>query len=217
MTLRKIFPVLTLALLLVSASTPVFAQVSDSETVLINKRPLGDLGDRTAREIANGLDLNANFLIELAGQLRKDGKIDRKTARFTRTEGDKRMGDLARNAIEAISDAGFFAYVQSILGNQFTLQVFQNDDTIGFEIRSDLATESVAKSRQSTLNLLFRVAQEEKARKAETVEEKDDLILLKSMSVIAEGKKLIIRSALPKVAAQNMIKSRMPINTQSSE
>jgi hypothetical protein len=209
MTFIKILSGLVLCLLFVSATSSASAQDSDSEKILINKRPLQDLGERATSAIDKGADLNASFLVELSGQFGKDGKIDFKTARFTRTEGDERMIDLAKNAIVAISDAGYFAYVRNIVGNQFIVQVSQNNSNVSFEIGSEFGSESKAKERQSTISVFVALVKHQKNRGPLTSDDKDDLTLLESVSAVAEGKKLIIRAVLPKLIVQDMIKRRI--------
>src|SRR5687768_8765744 len=102
-------------LLLLLAAFPVFAQEKHSDEIVVNKKPLQDWASFLFDKIEkNEVDLTQSFLVELDGELTKEGKLDKQKSKFIRTEGDVQMVEIAKRAIEAFHDSGMFNYLLNL-------------------------------------------------------------------------------------------------------
>ena len=110
--MKKIVQIVFLAcgLLLTVAAFPVFAQ---EEKVEINKMLFNNFVQIIKQKVDAGkIDLTESFSIELEGVLNKDGKLDAKKSKFTRSEGDAAMIEIGKSFIEAVGDSGFFRHLK---------------------------------------------------------------------------------------------------------
>lgn len=204
-------------MLITLAAFPVFGQKDDPVTEIeVNKRPIQDFAAFARKEIETGLDLNAEFVVELEGTLTKDGRIDAKTARFKRTDGDPRMVALIRKSIESVNDAGYFSYLTALSAQNLILVIAQDKENLRINIASEFETEARSKSTRSALELMVSLGKHQKNRDNATESEKDDLLLLESVIVGSEGKKLFIKSVLPKATVKEMIERNLSKHKVSS-
>ena len=140
-------------LFLILAAFPVFAQNTTAERVEINRKPLLDLTDLVIDRLQkNELVLSDNFLIEIDGELTKEGKFDRQKTRYVRVEGSEQITDIAKSAVESVNDSGYFTYLTQVESNKINLILAQDNEQIYAIIRSAFETPNRAKTFASTIS-----------------------------------------------------------------
>ena len=139
--------------LVMLAAFPVFAQ----NNVEINRKPLSDFGkdNLDPRLQNNELVLSDNFLVEVEGELDKNGKFDLQKTKYIRTEGNEKIADAAKSAIEAVNDSGVFGYLTQLGAKKINLVFAQNDEQIYAVINSELDSPKRAKTLKSAFRYGF--------------------------------------------------------------
>lgn len=168
----------------------------------VNRKPLDDFGNMVNDKIAKeSLDVTKPFEIVMVGAITKDGKIDTdpKKSRFIKQEGDEKMVEVVKEAIEAIGESGVLAYLKNIDVENVTLQFVQTDNEIKVVVISDQKSAEKAKSKASALNLIMSAAML-------TAKTDDEKALLNSSKVTNSDKNFVINFNLTKEIAHPMIK-----------
>ena len=114
--MRKFYRALFLlcGLLLTLAAFPGFAQQNQSPGVEVNQRPFQDLVGLVKMQVdKKQVDLTKPFSIELEGTLDNSERLDPKTAKFIKTEGDEKTASIAKSFVEAVNVSGMFAYLKN--------------------------------------------------------------------------------------------------------
>ena len=180
----------------------------DLVTFTPNKKPLNDLRDSVKEKVAkNEVDLKAPFSITIDGYLDKEGKLDPKKTRFLDPQGDPKMVDLAKSAIEAINDSGLLMYLNKLGGKHLVATLQQDKDNITVVIKSAIETEEKAKSLTSGFKLLISTGKI--LRKG-----KDEEVLLNSATVSNQGKVFVLNFAVPQAVAQDLIQKQLKETTE---
>lgn len=174
--------------------------------VEINKKPLADFADDvSAKWTTKEIDLNQPFTVVMNGVLTKDGKIDREKSKFdvTKQQGDEKMIDVAKLAIEAVGDSGFLTYLKSLDVDKLTITLVQDDKQITAVISSAQKTPERAKVVSSGINGYIMFG------KTLVEDPSDERTLLNGANVTSEGKNFILNFAIPKPVAQEMINRKL--------
>ena len=184
MNLRLLKSIFTCGFLLLIAAFSLHAQKTDSANGHeINKRPLRDLTNAVTEQVKNGeIDLNAPFLLELKGSLSKDGKLDTKTTKFVKEEGDPRMVKVAKNSLEAISDSGYLQYLNDLGCSDISFRISQNTQDFDGLITCDTLNEKRARAFQSTLNMLISMVGMEAKSDDASPKLKQEMLLLQNVT-----------------------------------
>ena len=183
----------------------------DLVTFQPNKKPLNDLRDSVKEKVAkNEVDLKAPFSITIDGYLDKEGKLDPKKTRFLDPQGDPKMVDLAKAAIEAINDSGLLTYLNNLGGKRLLATLQQDKDNITVVIKSSIETEEKAKSLASGFKLLISTGKI--LRKG-----KDEEVLLNSATVSNQGKVFVLNFAVPQAVAQDLIQKQLKDTTEENK
>ena len=178
--------------------------------VEINKRPLVDLGN-SINEIRakTPVNLESEFVVMGKGKL-KDGKFDPKTFKYGTTAGkDEAVVNIVKDSIEAINEAGYLNYIKDLIGKELSFTLQQDIQNIQATFQSDLDTESLARQRKSSLDLLISLAKKKKQGENASQNDKDDLVLLDGVTTEALGKTLIIKFVAPKAIVHPMIQRKL--------
>ncbi len=177
----------------------------------INRRPLEDLGNYVNELRGNNeVDLESEFTINARGRLTKEGYLDKRTFRFvSASSSDEKMVDVVKESIEAINNAGIFKYLEKLSGTEMELTLRQDLENISGIIQSQTESEMRARSIKTALDLAISFAISSKQGANASQNDKDELELLKNATVITEGKKVIIRFAVPKSVAHPMIERKL--------
>lgn len=176
----------------------------------INKRPLVDLANQVneLRE-KEGIDLQGAFIVKASGKIDKTGKLDPKTFRFERAEGDEKLVGLVEESIEAINVAGYLQYLKDLSGRNLDLLFVQDEDSISATIMSEMESETRARSVKTLLELGISSAKSKKAGDGADQNDKDDLLLLEGAKIMVEGKRLIILFNVEKELVHPMIQRKL--------
>jgi len=173
--------------------------------VEINKKPFEDLGDLVNEGLEKKeVDLNKPFRVVMEGTLTADGKLDRKKSKFIKVEGDEKMREVAQQAIEAVGDSGFLAYLKNSGVDKVTFTLVQDDKQINAIIVSDQKTPEKAGTTASGFNALLSGL---KLLDANGLKKLDDnsKALIENSKITSEGKNFVLNFMLPKQAAQDII------------
>ncbi len=197
---------LVCGLLLTLAAFPAFAQ--EVKEVEINKRPFQDLRDFVKQKVeTKKVDLNKSFSIELEGVLTKEGKLDQKKSKFTKSEGDAAMIEVGKSFIEAVNDSGMFGYLKSLGIENLNFALVQDENQIYANIVSEVETSQSAMTISTGLNFIMKFAQA-KNNEMKNLSE-DEKILINGLKASNNGKILTINLAYDKSVVQEMIKRKL--------
>ena len=191
----------------------------------INKRPFKDLGNIVNDLLARKeIDLEkSQFLVEATGKLDKDGKLEKKTFRFTKAiSTDPKMVDVVKKSIEAFNDSGLLKYLKDLSGKDLRLSIKQDQTVIAAVVQSELDRDTRAASVASALKFGVGIAQDKKKKaiaqmQAENNPDKavdlqneiDDLQLLENTQITSDGKSLVITFNVQKTIVQQMIQRKL--------
>lgn len=193
------------------AAFPVFGQDGPekfskdlpNENFSIDQTPLFDFLDKVLDRVEKKeVDPEADFLLEIEGELTKEDKFDPQKTRFVRAEGDEQMIALAENAFEAVNDSGAFFYFSLIKMRKVKMVFAQSGDQIFATASSEMASNQNARTTANVLDLLL-ISSEARAKDVYAQ------FLLKSTRVLAEDKNVIIKTAVEKSAGQEIIKRKL--------
>lgn len=196
-------------MLLVTGS---FAQES-KDGVTINRRPMNDFAESAVNQIETGkVNLEAPFRVVVSGKLAPNNKnivlADAKIESVTQPENsDPAMVKLVQDAIMAVGDAGWFAYIHNLGSKNVVITVEQTGDTFSASISADQPTGTRAKNLASSFGTMISVATS-LARNDEKRSD-DDRFLLSAMSVASEADKILIGLKLPKAQFQELVKRKI--------
>jgi hypothetical protein len=195
----KIFLQCGIALML--AAFPVFAQKTELvKEVQINKMPLLDFGSLVKYRVSGKeVDLSQSFKIILEGVLDKTGKFDRQQSRFISSEGNAQTAEIAKSAIEAFDDSGWFAYLRNLGAEKVRITLEQDLVNFNAAIESELVTQERAKALASALAVYISLA------KPKITGQDEKTILSGLQQPTASGKVFMLNFALPKQTVQDMI------------
>lgn len=189
---------------------PIADPSSSLNTVEINKRPIVDLGNMVNEMLArNEVDLQTEFIGNAKGKLTKEGRIDPKTLKLQIESPDPDMQRIVQEGILAIDAAGYLQYLNLLSGHDFDLVLKQDADTISAVIQSEMESERRADSTRRSLDLALAAAKVAKSGANADQNDKDDLVLLENAKVESNGKKVIIRFAVPKSIVHPMIQRKL--------
>lgn len=179
--------------------------------VEINKRPMVDLSNAVNELNAKTpLDLQSEFVVNGKGRLDKKGRFDPKTFRYGVTAGkDEAVVNVVKDSIEAINEAGYLAYIKDVIGKELNFTFQQGPENIEASFVTDLANDSLAKQRKTSLDLLISIAKKNKQGENASQDDKDDLVLLESITTEVVGKTLKIKFVVPKTIAHPMIQRKL--------
>lgn len=183
------------------AAFPVFAQ----NGAAVHKKPLTDFTDLVIDRLQkNRLVLSDNFLIELDGELTKEGKFDRRKTRYIRAEGTEQIVDVAKSAVEAINEDGILAYLTQLGANRLNIIFAQNDEQIYAVLKTEYAAQNTAQTTKTTFDMLVKTALMQS-------NDEDEKTLLNATTVSLSEKTVTIKTALEKPVGQEMIQRRLTV------
>jgi hypothetical protein len=190
----------------------------------LNRRPFVDLATAVNGMLSNQqLNLDTEFSVTAKGKLTSEGKLDKKTFRFTSaSSSDPKMVDVVKQSIEAFNDSGMLAYLEKLSGKDLNLAISQDKENISGEVRSAVESETRARSFESAFKLILSYQKEKKANKiaqlqAENKPENaealqaaiDELDLLNKTEIVAEGNQFVVRFKSPKAAMHGLIQRKL--------
>jgi len=198
----------------------------------INSRPLTDLADTVNGLRAKGeFNLDAEFSVEAKGKLTKEGRLDKKTFKFTKVaSSDPKMIAVVKQSIEAFNDTGMLQYLEQLSGKDLNLAIEQGKDNISGEVRSEMETDSRANLLASILKFGLDKAIEKKQDKIAKFQAEnnpddaqalqnamDELALLSSTTIVHEGKQLVVKFTSPKEAIHSLIQRKLDAQAKAKK
>ena len=196
--------------MLVGITQVAHAQTSPAAGEEINEAPLRELAVTVKTSLeSKEFDFDKPFVVEYTGVISKDGKLDLKTGKFSRVEGDKKCADIAKQAIVAISDSGYFAYLRDTSIDNVVILIEQTASDVTARLSASTISETRARSLQSVLSTLILVAKDQINKPEATENDKVNLDLLKATTVTSHEKNLVITISLPKTIFHEIIKSKL--------
>lgn len=170
-----------------------------------NKKPFEDLGDTVNEGLAKKeIDLNKPFLVVLEGVITADGKLDSKKSKFIKAEGDEKMKEVARQAIEAVGNSGFLVYLKNSGVDKVNFTLVQDDKQINVIIVSEQKDLNKAKTTASSLNNMLSIVKTLDANGVKKLDE-NSKVLIENSKITSDGKNFVLNFALPKQTAQDII------------
>jgi len=170
-----------------------------------NQQPLDDFREAVKKTIVKDkVDLKAPFSITIDGVLTPEGKLDSdpKKTHYINPQGDQKMVDMAKSAIEAVNASGLFSYLNKLGGKRVIITLQQDQDNFTALLKSKIETEEKAKTLASGFRFLLTAGK--KLR-----EGKDEAVLLNSATVSNDGSNFIINFAVPQQTAQELIQKQL--------
>ena len=184
----------------------------ESETVKeveINKKPFEDLGDAVNEKLAkNEVDLNQPFLVVMDGTITPDGKLDRKKSRFIRSDGDQKMVDVAKQAIEAVGDSGFLGYLKNQGVDRVNFQMGQDDKQFMVIIVSDQKNPNKANTTASGFNTLLQGLTLADQTGISKLDERSKF-LISNAKVTSNGNNFVFNFVIPKPDGHKLIQDSL--------
>jgi hypothetical protein len=157
--------------LLMLAAFPVFGQNDKSvREIQINKKPITDLAQFVLAKIENDkVDLSQPFKVILEGSLVKKIENDREIVVLDQNKakwlviekeeaGNTQVAEIAKTAVEAISDSGFFTYFYNFGIKDLKITFYQTADKFAVNLESEMETLERARTTASGFNGLFQMA-----------------------------------------------------------
>lgn len=171
----------------------------------INKKPFEDLGDFVNDGLEKKeIDLNKPFSVVMEGAITDDGKLDPKKSKFKKIEGDEKMKEVARQAIEAVGNSGILVYLKNSGVDRVNFTLVQDEKQITVMIVSEQKTPETAGTTASRLNSALSLV---KLADSNGIKKLDDnsKVLIENSKITSNGKNFVLNFALPKQAAQDII------------
>lgn len=199
-------------ILLTFAAFPVFAQNETGEDIQINKKPMADFGNLVKEKIEKGeIDLTKPFKVVVEGVLTRDGKFDtsldketkKPKSQITLAEGDEKMVEVAKMALEAVGDSGWLGYLRNFGAEKVKMTFAQDNENTFLIIESEQATPEKARLMASGLGMVISTAKYVKLGEDETI------LINGAQKPTVNGKIFIFNFALPKQIVQDMIKRNL--------
>ncbi len=179
--------------------------------IRINKKPINDFADYVLEKVEKDkVDLLQSFKVVLQGTLiRKTGNdfdiivLDNRKSKWlslTKEEsGEEKMVEIAKAAVEAISDSGFFGYFYNFGIKELKITFYQTADKFVVNLESEMETFERARITASGLNMIFQVAQ------IQVKKEEEKLLLSGFQKPSTNDKTLFLNFELPKNTVHEMI------------
>lgn len=192
---------------------------SSMPAITINRTPLRELG-RDVKDLIDQkkIDIGAVFNVIATGKLDSDGRIDPNSFKYVKLEGtDQGTVEVVKRSIIAVNDSGYLKWLEKLAGKELNLSISQDNEFITGIVQ----TEAESPARASTLKFLFsnyiKWTVDKKMAPTATEDDRDDLQLLQNATVEVDGKKLVIKFAVPKAAAHGLIQKKLVNNNNAQE
>jgi hypothetical protein len=168
-----------------------------------NKKPLQDFAVNLNQKLdSKEVDLDKPFSVTLDGYLTKEGKIDVKRSRFTKSEGDEKIIAVAKKAIEAVNDTGFFSYLSDLQIEKVKMVFSQDENNVVAILTSEMLDKNRARTVASAFKVLFTIAKMK-------VKEEEIKILLGAATSQSNDNNFILNFLLPKSEAHRLLKNEL--------
>jgi len=115
----------------------IFVCGANAQDIKVNDAPLRDFAkDVQAKIDKKEIDVTKPFSVQMDAYVTNDGKLDRNRSKFTSESGDEKMVEIAKQAIFAMGDSGYFGYLQQADISHATILASQTDQTFTGSVRA---------------------------------------------------------------------------------
>lgn len=195
-------------MLLTVASLPLFAQTEKQSDIVINKKPFSDFGRELKQKIENKeIDLDAPFVVEINGTIDRTGKLS--SVQVIQADGDQKVTDAVKDAIEAFSDSGWLQYLQSFGTSNLSILAKQDDENVSVVLSSLVKSKENARTITSGLRVMFMLAADMKAKRSNAERDDTEKFLLRSITAKADNDKVVIEFFAPKNKVREIIEREL--------
>jgi hypothetical protein len=181
---------------------------ADKNGVVISKRPLKDFAVVALKDIDDkAVQLNNPFKVVIKGRLEanKDGVVILKNPKPVVTKGDPvndpAIDELAKKAIVAVGDAGWFGYLKLFKAKDVIISLEQDGSKFIVNVTADQPSENEAQLASSGLNTLLGFAK--------STAKADEKIFLEKTGTTFEGKNLVLKFEGDKNLVLEMIQRKL--------
>lgn len=197
--------------LLMLAAFPVFGQdKSPSGYIKIKRKPWQDFRRSVIEKIKkDNLDLAASFSLE--GNIKKD--FDQNIISFTKTEGDEKMVEVAKDLVKVFSDSGYLEYFRKLGSEEINFKLTQDADRIYGNISLVQRSEERARLVKNMFDLLI-ISKLAREKAKNNGLDHQDFFLIERVDFETEEKNMIINFDYQKLLVQELIQ-RVLIKAQN--
>ncbi|MFL6373567.1 MAG: hypothetical protein ACJ73D_02760 [Pyrinomonadaceae bacterium] len=184
-----------LAAMFVAAVSVCAASAQDLK---INEQPLRDFSKQVKDQIDNKqVDVTKPFSLEMAAVIRDDGRLDKNASKFTSESGDPKMVQVAKDAIMAMGESGYFGYLQQAGISQATLTVSQTQQIFTGNVHSS-QNRFQAALMTSGINTMLSIGRSQKM-------DANEKLIIDNTRASHDGGNIDINCTLPAADFQRMI------------
>ena len=171
----------------------------------INKKALKDFAAYANEKKKEGkLDLNQQFEITIQAEMDEKGNL--KNPRFTKAAGDETLVDLFGRMVAALNDSGLLTYLSVIKSNNpgatLTITIKQNESEVTAFVESEVVSPDEARKLAKTFNGMLAAGTLLRAGK-------DEAEVMKNTSVVPDGKKVVVKLAMPRQTVVDMLQKQL--------
>jgi hypothetical protein len=176
-----------------------FVSSANAQDVHVNDAPLRNFAkDVQARINKKEIDVTKPFSVEMSAVITQDGKLDRMSSKFTSESGDPKMIEVAKQAIWAMGDSGYFGYLQQAGISQAILSVAQNAQTFTGNVHSS-KNRFEATILTSGINAMLSIGLSQQDMQP------NEKLILQNTHASHDGGNIDITCTLPAIEFQRMI------------
>ncbi|MBV9216266.1 MAG: hypothetical protein JO053_08825 [Acidobacteria bacterium] len=156
------------------------------------------------------VNLESVFSVTASGKLNKDGRIDPKSWKWKPGKtSDPKILDVVKDGIVALNDSGLLMYLSLLQGQNCDLLVQQDGTKFTVVVQSDLGDQNHANTIKDGLRGAISIAKMGKGGPNASQNQLDDLMLLNSATVDADGKKVVLKFEVPTADAMKLIQRKL--------
>jgi hypothetical protein len=217
--------------------SPTIPPGAPTDEDAINSRPFKDLANRANELLAKQtLDLQAPLQYTATAKIDENGKIVKGSYRTIKAvSSNSDLAGLVKDSVAAFDESNLLKFLAPISGERVNFMLQQDQTVISAGVQSELERETKAASAKSVLDLGILVARQKKEAKINDFQDQlaklqsdpktppeaiadlqrvlqnaqDDLLLINSINVVADGKKLNIGFSVPKEVLHQMLKRKL--------
>jgi len=176
----------------------IFVCGANAQDIKVNDAPLRDFAkDVQAKIDKKEIDVTKPFAVEMSAVITSDGKLDKNASKFTSESGDTKMVEVAKQAVWAMGDSGYFGYLQQAGISQATLLVSQTTPTFTGTVRSSKSRFEAA-LMTSGISAMLSIARSQDMQPNEK-------LILQNTRASHDGGNVDITCTLPAADFQRMI------------
>ena len=218
-------------------ASPSPQAIGPTEEGELNSRPFKDLANRANELLAKQtLDLQAPLQYAATAKIDKDGKIVKGSYRTLKAvSSNADLAALVQGSVAALDESNLLRFLSPISGERVNFMLQQDQTAITAAVQSELERETKANAAKTAVDVGISLARKKKEDKIKDFQDQlaklqsdpktppeaiadlqrvlqnsqDDLLLINSINVAVDGKKLNIGFSVPKEVLHQMLKRKL--------